>query len=81
MAPNFKCELFSNLCDLLQVTYNTFTAFHPKLNFRVERMIKVVGNILAAFCESQKAWDENLPLLTMAYRSTIMRSQVIVQIM
>ena len=34
-------------------------------------MVKVVGNLLAAFCESQKTWDENLPLLTMAYRSTI----------
>ena len=34
-------------------------------------MVKVVGNLLAAFCDSQKTWDENLPLLTMAYRSTI----------
>ena len=71
LARNFKCELFSHLCELLQVTHKTSTAFHPQGNSRVERMVKVVGNLLAAFCDSQKTWDENLPLLTMAYRSTI----------
>ena len=34
-------------------------------------MVKVVTNLMASFCHTQKEWDVNLPLLTLAYRSTI----------
>ena len=40
-------------------------------NSRVERMVKVVGNLIATFCQSYREWDRNLPLLTLAYRSSI----------
>lgn len=70
-GKQFKCELFTQVCDLLQVEHYMSTAFHPQGNSRVERMVKVVGNLLAAFCTTQKEWDEKLPLLTLAYRSTV----------
>ena len=34
-------------------------------------MVKVVGNLIAAFCQVHKEWDKNLPLLTFAYRTTV----------
>ena len=34
-------------------------------------MVKVVGNLISAFCETYKEWDKNLPLLNFAYRSTV----------
>jgi len=34
-------------------------------------MVKVVGNLIAAFCQDYKQWDRHLPLLTLAYRCTI----------
>ena len=37
----------------------------------MERMVKVVGNLIASFCHDYKEWDANLPLLTLAYRSTV----------
>ena len=33
-------------------------------------MVKVVGKLIAAFCQSNREWDKNLPLLTLAYRSS-----------
>ena len=67
----FQSELFEEMCKLLGVEHRTSTAFHPQGNSRVERMVKVVGNLLSAFCVSQKTWDDNLPLLTLAYNCTL----------
>ena len=33
-------------------------------------MVKVMGNLIATFCQSYKEWDKNLPLLTLAYMSS-----------
>lgn len=66
----FECELFSELCTLLEVDRKTSTPFHPQGNSRVERMVKVVGNLIAVFCQNYQEWDKHLPLLTLAYRST-----------
>ena len=33
-------------------------------------MVKVMGNLIATFCQSYREWDKNLPLLTLAYRSS-----------
>jgi len=67
----FQSDLFEEMCKLLDVDHRTSTAFHPQGNSRAERMVKVVGNLLSAFCTSQKTWDDNLPLLTLAYRCTL----------
>ena len=67
----FQSEVFEKICELLGVEHRTSTAFHPQGNSRAERMVKVVGNLLSAFCTSQKTWDDNLPLMTLAYRSTL----------
>ena len=67
----FECALFKEMCDLLDVEHKMSTPFHPQGNSRVERMVKVVGNLIALFCQSYKEWDKNLPLLTLAYRSTV----------
>ena len=57
------------MCELLDVDHNISTPFHPQGNSRVKRMVKVVGNLIATFCQSYREWDKNLPLLTLAYRS------------
>ena len=67
----FECELFREMCVMLDVSHKMSTPFHPQGNSRVERMVKVVGNLISAFCETYKEWDKNLPLLTFAYRSTV----------
>jgi len=34
-------------------------------------MVKVVGNLISTFCRNYDKWDRNLPLLTLAYRSSV----------
>ena len=67
----FDCALFEEMCTLLDIEHRMSTPFHPQGNSRVERMVKVVGNLISAFCQTYKEWDKNLPLLTLAYRSTV----------
>jgi transposase InsO family protein len=70
-GKQFDCALFREMCVLLDVDHKMSTPFHPQGNSRVERMVKVVGNLIALFCQTYKTWDKNLPLLTLAYRSTV----------
>ena len=67
----FEAELFEEMCKLFRIEHKTSTAFHPQGNSRAERMVKVVSNLLSCFCTSQREWDKELPLLTLAYRSTV----------
>ena len=68
-GKQFTCKLFSTMCELLEIDHKMSTPFHPQGNSRVERMVKVVGNLIATFCQSYREWDRNLPLLTFTYRS------------
>ena len=47
-------------------------SFSPlKGNSRVVRKVIVVGKLIAIFCQIYREWDKNLPLLNLAYRSTV----------
>ena len=70
-GKQFDYELFRNMCKLRDVEHRMSTVFHPKGNSRVERMVKVVGDLIAVFCHMYREWDKNLPFLTLAYRSTV----------
>ena len=69
-CKQFDCELFRAMCKLLNIDHKMSTPFHPRGNSRVERIVKVVSKVIAAFCQSYREWDRNLPLLTLAYRSS-----------
>ena len=70
-GKQFNCELFRTMCELLEGEHEMSTAFHQHGNSRVEHMVKVVGNLIAVFCQTYREWDRNLPLLTLPYRSTV----------
>ena len=53
----FTSELFGEICKSLGIDRRTSTFFHPQGNLRAERMVKVVGNLLSVFCDSQRTWD------------------------
>ena len=53
-GKQFDCDLFKAMCELLDVDHKMSTLFHPKGNSRVERMVKVVGNLIATFYQSYK---------------------------
>ena len=47
------------------------TPFRPQGNSRLETMVEVFGNLIAVLCQTYKEWDQTLPLLILAYRSTV----------
>ena len=72
---NFEGNLFQNLCSLLEIAKTRTTPYHPKSNGQVERYNRVVLQAIRCYLQgSQNLWDENLPLITMAMRSTINHS-------
>ncbi|XP_063040269.1 uncharacterized protein LOC134435312 [Engraulis encrasicolus] len=68
---NFESCLFSSVCKLLQITKTRTTPYHPASNGQVERFNRTLLQMIRCYVDKdQKNWDEHLPLLTSAYRSS-----------
>jgi transposase InsO family protein len=68
---NFQSEMFRNLCKLLGVTQTRTTPYHPASNGQVERFNRTVLQMIRCYVDkTQNTWDEQLPLILAAYRST-----------
>ncbi|KAK3107797.1 hypothetical protein FSP39_022415 [Pinctada imbricata] len=70
-GSNFQSGLFKEICSLLEVTQTRTTPYHPASNGQVERFNRTLLQMIRCYVDSgQKHWDEKLPLLLAAYRST-----------
>ena len=58
LGKQFDCELFRAMCKLLDFDHKMSTPFNPQGNSRMERM---VGNLIATFCQSYRECDKSLP--------------------
>ena len=68
---NFESELFTNVCQLLQVTKTRTTPYHPSSNGQVEGFNRTLLQMIRCYVDQcQRNWDKHLPLLTAAYRRT-----------
>ena len=71
----FESALFQELCELLDIEKSRTTPFHPQCDGLVERMNRTLENMMSVFIsEHQRDWDEIIPFLLLAYRSTIQES-------
>ncbi|XP_038060519.1 uncharacterized protein LOC119731418 [Patiria miniata] len=67
----FEAELFQGTCKLLGVQKTRTTPFYPQSDGMVERFNRTVKTMLSLFVhENQDDWDEHLPYVMMAYRSS-----------
>ncbi|PIK53794.1 Retrovirus-related Pol polyprotein from transposon [Apostichopus japonicus] len=72
---NFESNLFKELCQLLGVDKTRTTPYHPQSDGMVERFNRTLEEMLAKVVDSdQKNWDKCIPLVMMAYRSSIHES-------
>lgn len=70
-GSNFESVLFKSVCQLIQISKTRTTPYHPASNGKVERLNRTLLQMIHCYVDqSQKNWDEHLPLLTSAYRST-----------
>ena len=59
------------MCLLFDIDKTRSTAYHPESNGLVERFNRTLLNMLTKFVSSdQRDWDQKLPFLMLAYRSS-----------
>ena len=68
---NFESDLFQELCKLLGIDKTRTTPYHPQSDGMVERFNRTLQQMLKSFVnENRDDWDDHLPYLMMAYRSS-----------
>ena len=68
---NFESTVFSEMCRLLGVKKTHTTPLHPQSDCMVERFNRTLEAQLSKFVDQhQRDWDEHVPLLLMAYRTS-----------
>jgi hypothetical protein len=70
-GSNFESELFRELCKLLDIRKTRTVAYHPQSDGQVERFNRTMKQMIKAFVnDNMSDWDDQLPLLMMAYRAS-----------
>ena len=72
---NFESAVFQEMCRLLDIDKTRTTPLRPQSDGMVERFNRTLEAMLSKFvAENQKDWDELLPFVMMAYRSSVHES-------
>jgi len=67
----FTSKLVNAICEIYSVKHHYTSAYHPQTNGVCERRNKDIAQILRSYCnEEQTNWDELLPFVMMAIRSS-----------
>ena len=71
-GSEFESELFQRLMEWMGIDKLRTTVFKPSTNGTVERFHRTLNSMLGkVISESQRDWDEHLPLVLAAYRATV----------
>jgi hypothetical protein len=68
-GPQFASQLWSQVCQLLNIKHNMTTAYHPESNGMVERMHRRLKDALRARANTD-SWLADLPWVLLGIRST-----------
>ncbi len=72
---NFESNLMKEVCQVLGIMKTRTTPFHPQSDGLVERFNRTLLQMLStAVIDHEEDWDLQLPLLMLAYRSSIQES-------
>ena len=68
----FMSSLFTEMCKLLEIEQTRTTPYRPMSDGLIERLNRTLQQMLSAFVlENRHTWEDHLPYVLMAYRSTI----------
>uniref|UniRef100_A0A3B1JN79 Gypsy retrotransposon integrase-like protein 1 n=1 Tax=Astyanax mexicanus TaxID=7994 RepID=A0A3B1JN79_ASTMX len=74
-GKNFDSALFRAICELLDIHKTRTTPYHPSSDGLVERLNRTITTMLSMFVDANQGnWDELLPYVMMAYRSSVQTS-------
>lgn len=72
LGTNFESKVFQEVCRLLGIDKTRTTVRRPQSDGMVERANRSIQNMIASYIsDTQSDWDEHIPLLMLAYRSSI----------
>jgi transposase InsO family protein len=72
---NVDGELLHEVCKILNIRKTHTLAYHPQGNYITERENSVIKAMLSSYTNAcQNDWDEYLPSVMMAYRSSLHRT-------
>ena len=74
-GQTFESDVFKEMCRILGIEKTRTTPYRPQSDGMIERANRTIENMLSAFVdENQKNWDDLIPLLMLAYRSSVHES-------
>ena len=72
LGSNFESKVFQEVCKLLGINKTRTTVRRPQSDGMVERTNRSIQNMISSYIfDTQDDWDENIPLLMLAYRASI----------
>ena len=70
-GPEFESALFTHMMEWMEIDKLRTTPYKPSTNGVVERFHRTLNSMLGkVVSDSQRDWDEHLPLVMAAYRSS-----------
>ena len=74
-GANFLSELIQDICKILGTEKINTSGYHPQTDGLVEKFNSTLINMIAKCCEvNRHDWDQHLPFLLFAYRSSVQES-------
>ena len=72
---NFDSHVFQRICELLEMHKTRTSPYRSQSDGLVERFNLTLQQMLASYVNEQRNdWDDHLPYMCMAYRSTVHES-------
>ena len=70
-GSQFESKLFQELCLAFGISKTRTTAYHPQSDGMIERLNRTIEDMLSKYVsENQRDWDEFLPFVMLAYRTS-----------
>jgi len=70
-GKNFEAKVIQEICHLLGVTKTRTTPYHPQSDGLVERFNRTLLDMLSITVADEHDWDLSLPMLLLAYRTSV----------
>lgn len=74
-GTNFKSKMFAQVLKSLNIVHKMSSTYHPQSQGAIERFHQTLKSVLRKHClESQRDWDESIPLVLFAVREAVQES-------